>query len=396
VKGGGDVIFDIAVDYAEILKRKARWDKATALERPDRVPVLHYLGARFWLPLVGMGNGFRRYLEDPRLMLECQLKAAKWIFENVDSDFHKVACYPDFMWAEDIESFGAEFVYPEDDSPWVARPHLLQRDSDLEKLRGVDYSRSGIHGKMLEYYRKMKERAGDHRLRFRDGAVLEAVDCVYMGGAGVIGPMVTAGDLMGVEDLSLGFYDRPDYVRELLTIVAEKSAEWIDTAVEVSGGRLAFANDVHEGYVFIGDDGTAQMSKKLVEEFAKAPLRTLARHVHGKGLKVMAHNCGKADHLLDFWMDEVGIDRYIGFSYLTDKNRIREIMGGKIAVIGGIDTANLHDGTPESVREDVREALGVLRDVPGYIIMDGHNVAPGTPAQNLSAVTAAAREFGSF
>jgi uroporphyrinogen-III decarboxylase len=71
-------------------------------------------------------------------------------------------------------------------------------------------------------------------------------------------------------------------------------------------------------------------------------------------------------------------------------------MGGRIAIIGGIDTANLHDGNPESVREDVRKALGVLRDVPGYAIMDGHNVAPGTPPANLSAVTAAAREYGSL
>jgi uroporphyrinogen-III decarboxylase len=390
------VIIDIAIDYAEIMRRKARWDRALALERPDRVPVLHYLGARFWLPHIGMEKGFRRYLEDPEVMLECQLGAAKWILENVDSDYHRIACYPDFMWAEDIESFGAGFVFPEDDSPWAARPHLLQRDADLDRLRGVDYARSGIHARMIEYYERMKEAAAGYRLRFGDGATLEAVDCVYMGGAGVIGPMVIAGDLMGVENLSLGFYDRPDYIRELLAIIAEKGMEWIDTALRVSGGRLAFANDVHEGFIFIGDDGTAQMSMKLVEEFAQAPLQKLARHIHGKGLRVMAHNCGKADHLLRFWMDDVGIDRYIGFSYLTDKNRIKEIMGGKIAIIGGIDTANLHDGSPESVREDVRRTLGVLKDVPGYVIMDGHNVAPGTPAANLSAVTAAAREFGSF
>jgi uroporphyrinogen-III decarboxylase len=388
------VTIDIDVDYAEIQRRKARWDKTMALQRPDRVPVLHYLGARFWLPLVGMEKGFRRYLEDPGVMLECQLKASKWIMENVDSDYHRIACYPDFMWAEDIESFGAAFVFPEDDSPWVARPHLLQKDADLEKLRRVDYARSGIHGRMIEYYTKMREAAGGYRLRFKDGAVLEAVDCVYMGGAGVIGPMVMAGDLMGVENLSLGFYDRPDYIRELLAIVADKSVEWIDAVLRVSGGRLAFANDVHEGFIFIGDDGTAQMSMKLVEEFAKAPLQKLARHIHGKGLKVMAHNCGKADHLLKFWMDEVGIDRYVGFSYLTDKNKVREIMGGKIAVIGGIDTANLHDGTPAGVRDDVRKALGVLRGVPGYAIMDGHNVAPGTSAENLSAMAAAAREYG--
>jgi uroporphyrinogen-III decarboxylase len=48
------------------------------------------------------------------------------------------------------------------------------------------------------------------------------------------------------------------------------------------------------------------------------------------------------------------------------------------------------------VFEDARRNIEVFRDVPGFVLMDGHNVAPGTPAANLSAVTKAAREFGSY
>jgi uroporphyrinogen-III decarboxylase len=214
-----------------------------------------------------------------------------------------------------------------------------------------------------------------------------------MGGAGIIGPMVIAGDLMSVEELSLAFYDRPDYVRELLDIIVDKSIEWINAAVEVSQGRLAFANDFHEGFIFVGDDGTAQMSPQLIEQFALEPTKRLADAVRKSGFRVMAHNCGKADHLLHYWADEIGIDRYIGFSYLTDKDLLREKMGGRITLIGGIDTAKLHDGTPETVKEDVRNNLRVFSDVQGFVLMDGHNVAPGTPPENLSAVTEGAREF---
>lgn len=390
------MIIDINLDYAEIERRKERWEKVMALEIPDRVPVLHYLGARFWLPHLGMGHSFLKYLENPKVMLEAQLMAGKWIMENVDSDYHKIVCYPDFMWAEDIESFGALFEYTEDDSPWVARPHFLQSDNDLEKIRKVDYIHGGMHGKMLDYYKKMKEIAGDYRLRFRDGEEIEAVELVYMGGAGIIGPMVIAGDLRGVENLFLDFYDRPDYVKELLSIIVDKSIQWISEVRKVSSGRTAFANDFHEGYVFIGDDGTAQLSPKLVEEFALGPLKKLADFIHDQGLKVMSHNCGKADHLLKYWIDDVKIDRYIGFSYLTDKRKIREVMGGKISIIGGVDTANLHDGTPETVIEDVRRNLEVLKEVPGFALMDGHNVAPGTPVENLNAMTEASRRYGGF
>lgn len=390
------MILDINIDYAEIERRKWRWEKAMALEIPDRVPVLHYLGARFWLPHIGKANGFIEYLQNPKIMFESQLLAGKWIMENVDSDYHKIVCYPDFMWAEDIESFGAKFAFSENDSPWIIHPPLLQEDKTLEKIEKVDYVHGGIHGKMLDYYKEMKEIAGDYRVRFRDGKEVEGVDLVYMGGAGIIGPMVIAGDLRGVENLFLDFYDRPDYVKELLSIIVDKSIEWISEARKVSGGRTAFANDFHDGFVFIGDDGTAQLSPNLIAEFALQPLKKLADFAHSRGLKVMAHNCGKADHLLKYWIEDIGIDRYIGFSYLTDKRKIKEIMGGKISIIGGIDTSKLHDGKPEDVIEDVRRNLDVLKEVSGFVLMDGHNVAPGTPVENLNAVTEASRMYGTF
>ncbi|MDZ7837971.1 MAG: hypothetical protein U5N58_08470 [Actinomycetota bacterium] len=61
-------------------------------------------------------------------MLEAQILGQKWILENVKSDFHKIVIYPDFMWVEDVHAFGAEVVFPKNDSPWVKRPHLLQKD----------------------------------------------------------------------------------------------------------------------------------------------------------------------------------------------------------------------------------------------------------------------------
>jgi uroporphyrinogen decarboxylase len=110
----------------------------------------------------------------------------------------------------------------------------------------------------------------------------------------------------------------------------------------------------------------------------------------------MSHNCGKANHVLKYWADDVKIDRYYGFSYLTDKNLIKKFLGDRICCIGGINTITLHDGTVEDVKEDVRQSLQILKDCKGYIIMDGHNVPPGTPIENLNAVTEAAEIYGRF
>ncbi|MDZ7837974.1 MAG: uroporphyrinogen decarboxylase family protein [Actinomycetota bacterium] len=83
-------------------------------------------------------------------------------------------------------------------------------------------------------------------------------------------------------------------------------------------------------------------------------------------------------------------------SYLTDKNLIKKIMGGKIVLLGGVNTVKLHDGQKEEVINDVRENIEIFKETPGYILMDGHNIAPETPIENINAVTEAAEKFGKF
>jgi hypothetical protein len=385
---------DIKLPYRDLLDRKKRWDAAVAFQRPDRVPVLHYIGSRYWLPLIGYADRIDQYTGDPRVMLECQLLGQKWILENVKSDFHKIVCYPDFMWVEDVDAFGAKTVFPKNDSPWVARPHLLQSDEDLSRVRKADWVNGGLHGAMLSYYREMRDTAGDYEIVFADGKVIPAVETVYPGGAGIIGIAGLAGDLCSVEKFSMDMFDKPDWVKELLSIIVDKAITWIDAVARLNGGKAAFCSDFNPGVIHVGDDGTAQMSPDQIQEFMRAPHLRLADHIRGMGCQVQAHNCGRADHLLDFWKDQVKVDRYIGFSYLTDKKALRDKMGAKVFLMGGIDTVKLHDGKPEDVLEDCRQNLEVFRDCPGFVMMDGHNIAPGTPLANINAMTLAAEKYG--
>lgn len=386
----------ISLEYSEIQKRERRWNDAMNFRIPDRVPVMQYIGSRYWLPVIGYAEKFRDYFGNPAIMLEAQLNGQKWILENIKSDFHKIVCYPDFMWVEDVSGFGAETVFPENDSPWVARPHMLQKNDDLEFLRKADYVHTGLHGKMLDYYKKMKDAAAGFQIEFSDGKTIPATDCVYPGGAGVIGIAALAGDLCSVEQFSMDMYDKPEWVKELLSIITGKAIDWITEVLRVSNGEMGFCADYYDRIIHVGDDGTAQMSPDQIREFMLAPYKKLSAFIKSRGCRVQAHNCGRADHLLDFWADEVAIDRYIGFSYLTDKEKLKSVMGGRILLLGGIDTVKIHDGNPAEVMEDVRRNLGIFKDCPGYVIMDGHNVAPGSPKENINAMMEAAEQYGRF
>ena len=78
---------DIGIEYGEVQKREKRWNEAMGFGRPDRVPVLHYLGARFWLPLLGLERGFRSYLEDPRAALGGRERVHALVRKDLDQDF---------------------------------------------------------------------------------------------------------------------------------------------------------------------------------------------------------------------------------------------------------------------------------------------------------------------
>lgn len=384
----------IDIPCEELTRRENRWSKVMNLEVPDRVPVLHYIGSRYWLPLLGYENDFSSYFNDPKVMLEAQIKGQKWILENIKSDFHKIVMYPDFMWVEDVSGFGADTVFPQNDSPWVARPHYLEEDEDLEKLRKVDYVHTGLHGKMLTYYAKMKDIATDYEIEFSDGKTVSAAEYVVPGGAGVIGIAALAGDLCGVEKFSMDMYDKPKWIKELLDIIVDKAIDWIDVVLELSGGRMGFCSDYYENIIHIGDDGTAQMSPDQFEEFMLPVFIRLSNHIKSKGCKVQAHNCGKADHLVRFWAEDIKIDRYMGFSYQTDKKLLKSVMGGNIPIMGGIDTVKIHDGTPKDVVEDCKLNLDIFKECPGYVMMDGHNVAPGSPLENINMFAEAADKYG--
>ena len=386
----------IAISYEEIQARQRRCEAANLRQPHDRVPVLFYIGSRYWLPLIGYADRFGDYANDPKTMLECQLMGQKWILENVKSDFHRIVLYPDFMWVEDADAFGAKTMFQTSDSPWVARPHLLQNDDDLEPLRKVDYVHNGLHGKMLNYYQQMKEIGAEYEIEFSDGQKISAADCVYPGGAGILGIAGLASDLCGVEKFSMALYQQPEFIKELLGIIVDKSIDWIDAVFALSKGDAAFCADLYQNLIHVGDDAMAQMSPAQVAEFMAEPHKRLADHIRALGCQVQAHNCGRADHLLDFWADEVRIDRYLGFSYLTDKQALRDKMGRRIVIMGGLDTVKLHGGTPQEVAEDCRMNLEIFKECPGYFLMDGHNVAPDSPVENLNAVMETAMKYGCF
>jgi uroporphyrinogen-III decarboxylase len=78
-----------------------------------------------------------------------------------------------------------------------------------------------------------------------------------------------------------------------------------------------------------------------------------------------------------------------------DPQGLKDRFGGRIAFWGGgVDTQQtLPFGTPEEVRQEVRQRLRIFGAGGGYVFNTIHNVQARTPAVNLKALYDALAEF---
>jgi len=105
--------------------------------------------------------------------------------------------------------------------------------------------------------------------------------------------------------------------------------------------------------------------------------------------KIVMHACGSIVDLVEDYI-EVGIDALhpmqvsaAGMAPATLKARF----GGRMAFWGGIDTQWLMpQGTPDDVRQGVREMLRIMGRAGGYVLAAVHNIQDDVPPENVWAM----------
>jgi uroporphyrinogen decarboxylase len=71
-------------------------------------------------------------------------------------------------------------------------------------------------------------------------------------------------------------------------------------------------------------------------------------------------------------------------------------MGGRVVLICNVNPMLIRSGTPDEVRDAVRRVIEKLGPYGGLIIQDGNNIPPGSPLENINAMTEAAEQYGRF
>jgi uroporphyrinogen decarboxylase len=81
-----------------------------------------------------------------------------------------------------------------------------------------------------------------------------------------------------------------------------------------------------------------------------------------------------------------------------DPVELKRAFGGRIVFWGGgADTQTvLPHGTPEEVREQVKERMRIFGPGGGFVFSQVHNIQHGVPPQNILAMVDAAVEYGQY
>ena len=378
-------MIEIGVPVEELAARRERIETVRRFEAADRVPVIPSIATRYLVPR--MGVRFRDYFGDPETMLRTQIQAQKWLLENIRTDAYAitgpwVGAWTDFQNAFESGSLGVEVVFPDDDIPWVGRGWVAC-EADLRRLEAMDFVGSGLNARQVAYRKAMIAVAEKYPVRFLGGPVF------YPGRNPALthtsdGPFGVAGDLMGKTELFIAAKERPDFVRELLRIVTDKLIGYLDFCWEEEG--LPSPKD----FAWT-DDLAVSLSARTFREVVLPSERRLRFHFDGRA---SLHMCGRSDHLLEIFRDELVIHELQGFGYEVDLDRVGEALGGRVVLLGNVDPMLIHRGTPEQVRAATRRVIERLGPRGGLIVQDGNNIPPGSPIANINAMMEAAEACG--
>ncbi len=376
-------VIEIGVSAEEIQQRERRVAAARRFGTPDRVPVLPAIGYRYLLPRIGVS--FRDYYRDPECMLRSQILAQKWLMEHVRTDASSITgawtgAWTDFENSFEAGSLGCAVEFPDNDIPWVGAG-WVRTDGDLRRLEAWDFIHTGLNARQVAYRRQMMQAAEKYPVRFRGGPVFHPGENPALTHTSD-GPFGVAGDLMGQTELFTAVHERPDFVREILRIVTDKLIAWLDFCFEEEGipRDLAWTDDLAAG-----------LSAESYRDLVLPQEKRLRFHFDGRA---SLHMCGRTDHLLEIFRDELRIDEYQGFGYQVDLDRIAAVMGGRVVLLGNVDPMLVYRGPPERVREAARACIRRLAPLRGYIVQDGANIPPGTPPEHVNAMMEAAEEYG--
>lgn len=190
----------------------------------------------------------------------------------------------------------------------------------------------------------------------------------------------------GIEETLMDVLLRPAFVKRHAERVRERATQ---TAIAMAKAGV--------DALYIGDTFGQFLKPAWFRDLCLPYFQQFVEDVRPYGKLTYLHMCGSITHLLDL-VPETGVDCFEpldplgGVSVAEVKRRI----GGKVALMGGVDTRLLAHGTLEQVKEDCARCVGEGAPGGGYILACGDMLPTETSPEKVRAMVEAAETMGRY
>ena len=201
--------------------------------------------------------------------------------------------------------------------------------------------------------------------------------------------------LRGVDQILVDMMMAPELAEAVFAHIRAFYCAYAERIFEAANGKL----DI----LLTGDDFGSQagplLSRDTWLQFLGKGFADYIALAKAYGVRVMHHTCGSVRSLIPD-MIERGLDVLQSLQPEAagmDPRELKSEFGGRLAFHGGMSIQRtLPFGTPEAVREEVRERIEALAPGGGYILGTAHNIQADVPMENFEALLEAYKKFGTY
>ncbi len=199
----------------------------------------------------------------------------------------------------------------------------------------------------------------------------------------------------GIDQILLDVALAPDMAEFIFRQITAFYLEYARRTFEAAGGGI----DVF----MMGDDfGTQKslfMSPEMWRRFLRPGFKAFIDLAKGYGCKVAHHSCGSIKPIIPDLI-ECGLEVLNPIQPDVadmDRNDLKQRFGDRLCFHGSISIQRtLPFGTPDDVRNEVRERVQTLGPGGGFIVCTAHNIQADTPLENIVALFEAYQTFGQY
>lgn len=376
--------FEVNVDYPveKMEQSRKRIEARDAFQYVDRVPVGFCLVPRYLTPIFNIP--YNAIFESVEEHYRWQLQFLKYRIEHIPEDAictSTTLCVgPYFDNVLDSAAFGAEIIWPENETL-----HSLPTIRTVEQMERFEAPApgTGLWAKARDWWIRMGELARETKLTF--GTTEGRVEVGHLAISG-LSPHMIAVDLVGTDFYSW-LLECPEKCHTFLARI---------TRGLIQAQRYFLAVDSRPlGEFGMAEDSAQIMSPQQFRQFC-VPYTGELFYTFGKGYRNGRglHMCGQSTHLHQALVEDLCISSFNVFGYLVEPEVAAENLGGRMYLWGNISPMLMLNGTKDEVKQAALRALQAMAPCGGYMLGDGANVCPGTPLENLAALTEAAQEYG--